>query len=160
MKIFVVVGSMFPFDRLIKTIDEWASDKKDIVITAQIGASSYVPKNLDFIESLNAIDFNNTFAESDLVISHAGMGVILKSLVENKPIIVMPRLLKFKELTTDHQLATAKVLRKRGYVNVAMDEEELVKLLAIPQNISVIHKINEFASKDLINALRLFFQNN
>lgn len=160
MKIFIVVGSMFPFDRLVTTIDNWAKDQKDIIILGQIGSSTYIPRNMIYFETLSARDFNTYFSESDLVVSHAGMGVILKSLVENKPIVVMPRLLKYKEVTTDHQLATAKALRNMNYINVAMCEEELVNFLQKPEKISIKHKIGDYASDNLIRTIREFINNN
>ena len=158
MKIFVVVGSQYPFDRLVKAVDNWASNQSDVYITGQIGESNYQPKHMKFFETLNVKDFNTCFSESDLIISHAGMGVILKSLMENKPIIVLPRRLEFNELTTDHQLATARALYKMNYVNIAMDAEELINYLEKPDQILSKRKIGEFASDSLIHSLREFIE--
>jgi UDP-N-acetylglucosamine transferase subunit ALG13 len=156
MKIFVAVGTLLPFDRLIRAIDDWALTKTDVIITGQIGKSNYLPKNMKFFESLSAKDFNSCFSESDLIISHAGMGVVLKSLVENKPILVLPRQLELKETTTDHQIATARALSKMNYVNVAMNVEEMLDYLEKPDEILSMHRIGEFASGRLINVLREF----
>jgi len=158
MKIFVVVGSQYPFDRLIKAVDNWASNRSDVSITGQIGESSYRPRHMKYFQTLNVKDFNACFSESDIIISHAGMGVILKSLMENKPIIVLPRRLKFKELTTDHQLDTARALFKMNYVNVAMDAEELIHYLEKPDQILSKRRIGEFASESLIQSLREFIE--
>jgi UDP-N-acetylglucosamine transferase subunit ALG13 len=160
MKIFVVVGTLFPFDRLIRTVDTWAESRKDISITGQIGKSSYVPKNMTFYESLSSKDFNTCFSQSDLIISHAGMGVILKALVENKPLIILPRRLELGEHTTDHQIATAKAFKKMSYVNIAVDEDELLDYLKSPEKISSRYKIGAFASQDLIITLKEFIENN
>lgn len=160
MKIFVVVGSMFPFDRLIKAIDKWASTRKDLDITGQIGESTFVPVHMKCFETLSSKEFNAFFSNADLIVSHAGMGVILKSLVESKPIIVLPRRLEFKELTTDHQMATARALSRMNYVNVAMDTEELVSFLEKPDAILSKRKIGEFASDDLIHTLKEFIEQN
>jgi len=159
MKIFVVVGSQFPFDRLIKTIDNWALSNKEVFITGQIGKSSYIPKNMVYYESLSSKDFNACFSESDLIISHAGMGVVLKSLVENKPILVLPRMLALKEVATDHQMATAKALQKMNYINVAMNVEELLNYLEKPNKILSKCKIGPYASDSLISALKNFIEN-
>jgi UDP-N-acetylglucosamine transferase subunit ALG13 len=156
MKIFVVVGSQFPFDRLVKTVDIWASNRSDVYITGQIGKNSYRPKHMKYFETMNAKDFNTCFSESDLIISHAGMGVILKSLMENKPMIVLPRRLQFKEINTDHQLATVQALNKMNCINAALDAEELIKYLEKPDQILSKRKIGEFASKDLLNAIETF----
>jgi UDP-N-acetylglucosamine transferase subunit ALG13 len=156
MRIFVVVGTLLPFDRLIRAIDKWASTRTDVNITGQIGKSNYLPQNMNYFESLSANDFNSRFSESDLIISHAGMGVVLKSLVENKPILILPRQLDLKETTTDHQIATAKALGKMNYVNVAMNVEEMLDYLEKPNEIRAKHKIGEFASGSLVNVIREF----
>lgn len=158
MKIFVAVGTLFPFDRLIVTIDEWTVNQNNIKVIAQIGNSSYVPKQMEFYKSLPSSKFNKAFSEADLVICHAGMGVVLKALVESKPIIILPRRLELGEHTTDHQMATARALKNMDYVNVAMDEKELLHYLEKPENISSKGKINEYASESLIDALRKFIE--
>lgn len=160
MKIFVVVGTLFSFDRLIRTVDSWAEGKIDVSITAQIGKTSYVPKNMTYYDSLSAKEFNACFSQSDLIISHAGMGVILKSLVENKPLIILPRKLELKEHTTDHQIATAKAFMKMDFVNIALDDSELMHYLKEPANILSKHRIGDFASKDLIDTLKDFIEKN
>ena len=44
--IFVTIGSMFPFDRLIRVMDDWTarSGRKDVL--AQIGNGGYVPQHM------------------------------------------------------------------------------------------------------------------
>jgi UDP-N-acetylglucosamine transferase subunit ALG13 len=160
MKIFVVVGTLLPFDRLIRAIDIWAFNKTDVIITGQVGKTNYLPQNMKYFESLSAKEFNSCFSESDLIISHAGMGVVLKSLVENKPIIILPRMLELNEATTDHQIATAKALSKMNYVNVAMNIEEMLHYLEKPNEVFSKHKIGEFASGSLIDILKEFINNN
>jgi UDP-N-acetylglucosamine transferase subunit ALG13 len=160
MKIFVVVGTLHPFDRLIKTIDNWAANKKDLEITCQIGEGGFIPKSIKYFESLYAKDFNACFSESDLIIGHAGMGVVLKSLVENKPILIMPRKLELMEHATDHQMATARALAKMDYVNIAWNEDELLGFLNKFQEILPKHKISEYASGNLIKTLSEFIENN
>ena len=160
MKVFVIVGSLFPFDRLIKLIDSWAGNNKEVTVTGQIGRSSYRPKNMKYYERLSSKDFNSCFSESDLIISHAGMGVILKSLVESKPVVILPRRLDLKEHTTDHQIATAKAIKRMHYLNVAMTDEELISFLKKPNEIVSKYKIGDNASDNLINALKEFIDNN
>jgi UDP-N-acetylglucosamine transferase subunit ALG13 len=44
--IFITVGNMDPFDRLIRTVDEWVKSRQcSEEIIAQIGRGSYHPKN-------------------------------------------------------------------------------------------------------------------
>ena len=156
MRIFLVVGTLFPFDRLVMLIDLWASRKEDIQVTGQIGYGEYKPKNIRALSILKADEFNRIFDESDLIITHAGMGVILKSLVASKPIVVLPRRLELKEVNTNHQIATARALEKMNYIRVAWDEQELLEYLENPAKISSNITIGEYASEELITSLKEF----
>ncbi len=156
MRIFLVVGTLFPFDRLVMLIDQWASGKKDIQLTGQIGYGKYKPENMLAFPILKADEFNRIFNESDLIVTHAGMGVILKSLVASKPIVVLPRRLELKEVNTNHQIATARALEKMNYIRVAWDEKELLEYLENPAKISSNITIGEYASEALITSLKEF----
>ena len=156
MKLFLVVGTLFPFDRLVEEIDRWAGSQKDIQVTGQIGFGKYKPLNLKAFPMLKAKDFNSIFEESDLIVTHAGMGIILKSLVANKPIVVLPRKLELNEHTTDHQIATANALEKMGYVKIAWDNKQLLEYLEEPGKIQSKKTIGAFASDSLIKGLKEF----
>lgn len=160
MRLFVVVGTLFPFDRLVMEIDSWAGNHKDVHVIAQVGNSKYKSENIEIYEVLQAEEFNRIFEESDLIIAHAGMGIILKSLVANKPIIVFPRRLEFKEHTTDHQMDTARAFHDMDYVHVAWDTNELQRYLEEPENIHSKKTIGKYASEPLIEALREFIERN
>lgn len=157
MKIFVTVGSLFPFDRLVSAVDAW-SEKSDHQVVAQIGNTKMAPRHMEYHDLLNAGEYNRIFSEADLIISHAGMGVILKSLVQSKALLVMPRKVLFGEVTTDHQLATAKIYDSQGYINVAWDEEQLIQYLEKPSEILSRKKISPYASKQLIAGLKAFIE--
>lgn len=156
MNVFLVVGSLHPFDRLVKEIDQWAGEKADINVTGQIGYGKYIPQHIRAFPMLKADEFNRIFSESELIIAHAGMGIILKSLVAAKPIIVLPRMLELKEVNTDHQIATAKALEEMNYIRVAWNRQELLEYLKDPAKISSIKKIGEYAPHALITSLKEF----
>lgn len=156
MNIFLVVGSLFPFDRLVRVVDEWAASQDQIRVIGQIGDGDYEPKNMEAYRILEAEDFNKRFTESDLIITHAGMGIILKSLVVQKPIVVFPRKVSLKEVNTDHQIATAKALDKLNYVQVAWESEDLKTILRDPASIKSKVMIGEVASAELLGAIRQF----
>jgi UDP-N-acetylglucosamine transferase subunit ALG13 len=160
MTIFAVIGTLDPFDRLVRLVDQWAAERPDINIIAQIGYGKYVPENIETYQMLRASDFNRIFDHSDLIITHAGMGIILKSLVAGKPIVVLPRRLALKEANTDHQMATAKALEKMNYVHVAWNNEDLLEFLKEPAAIHSKISINEFASEPLLDSLRKFIKDN
>jgi predicted glycosyltransferase len=68
-------------------------------------------------------------ASARLVISHAGMGTIVKARELGKPILVMPRRAELNEHRTNHQLDAIKQLAAQGSVVTVMDEKELVEKL-------------------------------
>lgn len=124
--IFLTVGTQFPFDRLVRAVDEAAGTNGfDEHIVAQIGESSYCPENFDAAEALEKAVFDRHFSEADSVISHAGMGTITMALDQRKPLLVMPRLKKYGEVVNDHQLTIAKKFEQLGYLLVAYNAEDV-----------------------------------
>ena len=79
--IFYTVGTQLPFDRLTKMIDKFA-ETSDIEIFGQIGNTDYKPKNFEYCKQLEVADFERKFDSASIIISHAGMGTILQSLVK------------------------------------------------------------------------------
>lgn len=153
MKIFVVVGTQAGFDRMVKTIDEWNGNNREVQIEAQIGDTQFVPENMKSHSFIPPAEFNVLFNQADLIVSHAGIGSILSALQNEKPILVMPRLAKYKEHRNDHQLHTASSFEKLLKLKVAYDEKELLMHLNDLKNIKPLPKIPEHASDVLISRL-------
>ena len=110
--IFVTVGSQkFQFNRLLQKIDELIDQK---VITeevfAQIGVSDYKPRNYEYTDFTTQEEFLKKIEECDLVITHAGTGVIVNSVKRGKKVIGTPRLEKYGEHVDDHQIQLIKEL--------------------------------------------------
>jgi UDP-N-acetylglucosamine transferase subunit ALG13 len=124
--IFLTVGTQFPFDRLVKAVDKAAGiNGFDEKIVAQIGDSSYCPKNFEAAPSVEKAVFDQYFAEANSIISHAGMGTITMALDHRKPLLVMPRMKKYGEVVNDHQLAIARKFEQLGYLLVAYNSEDV-----------------------------------
>jgi UDP-N-acetylglucosamine transferase subunit ALG13 len=156
--IFVTIGSHQPFDRLIRTIDEIAPSLNEETIIAQVCKTNYKVKNIQSVEFVSPAEFNSYFTQAKLIISHAGMGTIISALVDEKPILVMPRLERYHETRNDHQLATARRLQELDYIHVAFDESELkdkVKSLT-GGALHPLHKIGNYASPMLMNSIESF----
>lgn len=122
--IFVTVGEQLPFDRLIRTMDEWAAFSGKEVF-AQTGLSKWRPTCIPYKEFLEPHEYKKRFREASLIVAHAGMGTIISALEMGKPILVMPRQKVLGEHRNDHQLATAQRFQALNYISVAMDEVEL-----------------------------------
>jgi UDP-N-acetylglucosamine transferase subunit ALG13 len=153
--IFVTTGTQKPFDRFIKAVDQIAHELSGVEFIVQALPSNYKPSNIEVLNFISPDDFDNYIKSSELIVSHAGMGTIISALVNNKPIIIMPRLLKFKEQRNEHQLATAKKLNEMGYIHVAFNEEELIaKTLNMwPDKLKALHNIGNVASQGLIDSI-------
>lgn len=125
--IFITLGTQkFQMDRLLQGIDSLISEEKitDEVI-AQIGHSTYIPKNFKYTKFLDDIKFQECIENCDLLITHAGVGNIIKGLKLNKKIIVFPRLKKFNEHVDDHQLEIAEHFEKKKFVLLCTSVEDL-----------------------------------
>lgn len=128
--IFLTVGTQFPFDRLVKAVDQAVSNNKcDGQIFAQVGVTSYRPKNFEAVPWLDKTLFDKRLSEADGIISHAGIGTITMALENRKPLLVMPRLRKYGEVVNDHQLAIARRFEQLGYLLVAYGQEDLPKTI-------------------------------
>jgi UDP-N-acetylglucosamine transferase subunit ALG13 len=127
--ILVAVGTQFPFDRLVETVDQWAATSGASDVVAQIGPSAYVPTTIQAHAFLPPKEFQTLLERADLVVAHCGMGSILSALSHGKRIVVMPRSAAKGEHRNDHQLATAKRFSDQPGVTVAWDESVLRRCL-------------------------------
>ncbi|MCX5638270.1 MAG: glycosyltransferase [Planctomycetota bacterium] len=153
--IFLTVGTQFPFDRLIRAIDEaFDNGSIDEELFAQIGETSYRPRNFESVTSLEKNMFDGRLKQASSVISHAGIGTITMALDNHKPLLVMPRLKKYGEVVNDHQVAIARKFSELGHILVAYEVTDLpdgIRKLKnfIPQE----RKIN---SEAVVNRIRCF----
>lgn len=119
--IFVTVGSRnYPFDRLFEKLDELYEDG---VLTdsmfAQIGTSTYKPKNYDYKDFISPEEFAERIYETDIVVSHGASGSIMKALNAGKKVIAVTRLEKYGEHINDHQIQNNEAFGSNKYVLMA-----------------------------------------
>jgi UDP-N-acetylglucosamine transferase subunit ALG13 len=152
--IFLTVGTQLPFERLIKCVDLFCQHNHNIQVVGQISMSSYTPKNFEYHDTLSIPEFSALFEQSDLVISHAGMGSILTALCAAKPILIMPRLTKYKEHRNDHQVGTAENFSQHAGCHVFNDVDQLNNAYTAAINESQSASINSFAPDETISNLR------
>jgi UDP-N-acetylglucosamine transferase subunit ALG13 len=124
--IFLTVGTQFPFDRLVKAVDELASQNGfDEEIFGQVGTTSYQPMSFQAVASLEKTQFDKYLREAKAIISHAGMGTILMAIDYEKPLLVLPRLRKYGEAVNNHQVEIARRFEQLGHLLAAYTVEEL-----------------------------------
>lgn len=122
--IFVTVGSLFRFDRLIAAMDGWAAGS-DLPVLAQIGTGGMRPSHMDWVERLDRAEFERAVAGSRLVVAHAGVGSVVTAARFGRPVVVLPRRRHLGEHTSDHQMETIGWLRDKPGIWVAEAEDRL-----------------------------------
>ena len=142
--ILVTVGSQkFQFNRLLKKIDELIENK---IITdkvfAQIGSSNYKPKFYDYIDFMAQEEFNKKLDECDLLITHAGTGVIVNAVKREKKVIAIPRLAKYGEHVDDHQIQLISQFEELNFIEPCYELEEIENKLEIIKD----KKYNKYVS--------------
>ena len=124
--IFLTVGTQFPFDRLVRAVDDWLDGNSlGEHVFAQIGESTYKPRNFEAVVSLDKEAFDRRLKQASGIISHAGMGTITMALDNGKSLLTMPRLREHGEVVSDHQVALAERFAALGHILLARDESEL-----------------------------------
>lgn len=142
--IYITLGSQkFQFNRLLQEVDKLIEN--DIItdsIFAQIGYSTYQPKNYPYEDFLNRDDFLNQMDKADLIITHGGTGAIVSALKHNKKVIAIPRLSKYGEHVDDHQIQIVKKFKEQDLICGLNDCSELSDGLKFIST----HKFTEFCS--------------
>ncbi|MEM9010037.1 MAG: glycosyltransferase [Pseudomonadota bacterium] len=128
--IFLTVGTQLPFDRLVRTIDDWAGTHPEAAgqlfgQIAEPGPDGYRPRHFEWVPFLAPAEHRARFETADLILSHAGMGSIITALDLGKPIVIFARRAHLSEQRNDHQAATVERFRQRPGVHAAADETEL-----------------------------------
>ncbi|HTI31111.1 MAG TPA: glycosyltransferase [Sphingomonas sp.] len=123
--IFASVGSMLPFDRLVRAVDTWAGAHPEMPVFLQIGQGEYEPKHAEFARIVTPADYTRRVKDARLFVAHAGMGSILQALEAGTPILVTPRDPALKEITNDHQAATIANFGNRPGIAVAKTVQAL-----------------------------------
>ena len=163
--IFVCVGSRpYQFNRLFEELDRLVTSgrvRNDIF--AQIGSSTYEPKNFAFEHFMDPNTFKAKMAEADIVISHGASGSIMGALNAGKKVIAVARLEKYGEHINDHQVGINETLANEGLVLAVREMDELgdaiekvesgqaeLKPWHNPNPNAIIDEIDNFIQKELL----------
>ena len=128
--IFVTVGSQkFPFDRLIKKVDQMIGVgliNEEVFI--QTGTSGYVPA-CPHQAFCGQEQFAGLMKSCDILITHGGAGTMAGAVKQGKKVIAVPRLARYGEHVDDHQLELVRRLHQLGLVYACLEVEELGEAL-------------------------------
>lgn len=122
--IYVTVGTQLSFDRLVLSVDDWAS-RNDQSVFAQVGPSDEYFTHISSSKFVSPEEADRRISEAELIVAHAGMGTIIAATQYGKPLIIMPRQFKLSEHRNDHQVSTAKRFNGFSNIEVVNSREEL-----------------------------------
>ncbi len=154
--IFVTVGHQMPFDRMIRLVDTWAGQQPGADVMAQIGASDFVPRHMEYQKLLSRREFDACLQRCSAVVAHAGAGTIIQVLGCNKPLLVFPRLGRLAETRNDHQVGTARHFADQQQLLAAFTEQEFMQKLDELAQFRPARPVGPYASAELLERLRSF----
>jgi UDP-N-acetylglucosamine transferase subunit ALG13 len=157
--ILVTIGTMLPFDRLVRAMDRWAADHSPEEVFAQIGQKGrYEPRHMRWARLLPPDDFSRLVDSSSLLVAHAGTGSYFLSVQKGRPIVMFPRRAAYREHTTDHQIHTARWLRDKPGVYVAMTEAELPDSItqALARGAAAVRQFSPHAPPEFLSKIQQF----
>jgi UDP-N-acetylglucosamine transferase subunit ALG13 len=130
--IYVTVGTMYmPFTRLLSAVDKIAVETDEEIIV-QTGMDKDIPKHCTCFDFKSREEILEIQARARVVVSHAGIGSVIDALKAGKPLLVVPRLAKYREHTNDHQMDLAGAVERRCWGRMVLDMDELANLCANP----------------------------
>ena len=107
--IFATVGtSDKSFERFIKAVDDLAATISEEIII-QRGFATYIPKNAKYFNFCPPTQMTSLIYQANIIISHAGFGIIGECISKKKRLILIPREKKFNE-AVDNQVELAEYL--------------------------------------------------
>ncbi len=89
------------------------------------------------------------------MISHGGAGTIINALLKKKPVVIVPRMQRFKEHTNNHQVDLALALDAKGKAICVKEMQNLGKAVEMAANFK-----QALASEraGLVREIKLFLQ--
>jgi UDP-N-acetylglucosamine--N-acetylmuramyl-(pentapeptide) pyrophosphoryl-undecaprenol N-acetylglucosamine transferase len=126
--IFATMGTTkFPFDRLIRAIDQLPNSEDAVIQTSVSGVRPVRAFGVEFLpfDTLTAY-----IRQAHIVITHGGIGSVLLARANGKRPIVVPRLAELGEHVDDHQIAFARSMSAEGLITLVEDLDRLPEVIA------------------------------
>lgn len=125
-RVFVVTGtSEFPFDRLLTacaaTAREAAEGAEWVVQHGPSGAD-LVPPGAQAFDFCTGEQYRRHLRDADVVIGHAGLGLVLDVMEIGAPALLVPRREHFGEHVDDHQMQIGRAIDLPG-MRVRADDD-------------------------------------
>lgn len=121
--VFVTLGTQDKsFVRLLEKVESAINDgiiEDEVVV--QAGYTKFKSDKMRIFDLLDRDEFAEYVKKCDVLITHGGVGSIITGLKNNKKVIAIPRLAKYKEHVNDHQIQIIDNFDNQGYI-IGLDE--------------------------------------
>ena len=124
------------FNRLLQEIENLIENeiiKEEVLV--QAGYTKYKSDKMRLFDMISSEELDKFIDKADIVITHGGVGSIIRALKKNKKVIAVPRLHQFCEHVNDHQMQIVDVFSTKNYLIGVQNLENLGE---------AIKKIKEF----------------
>lgn len=157
--ILVLLGTQNnSFHRLLEEIEKNIKDetiKEEVIV--QAGYTKFQSHRMRIIDLMSKEQLDKFQDESDLIITHGGVGSIISSIEKGKKVIAVPRMHEYGEHVNNHQNEIVKDFNDKGYI-IGIEKVEDLKRAIInakefepkkyqPNNEKMLKIIEEFIDK-------------
>lgn len=158
--ILVLLGTQNnSFSRLLQKIDTLIeSDSIKDKVIVQAGHTTFTSTNMEIFDFIPKDKMDNLILEADLIITHGGVGSIIKSIKLGKKVIAIPRLKEYGEHVNNHQIQIIKNFDTKEYIKGVFDLENLKNIIENINNFSPTPFVNQ--SSNIIKIVEKYIDNN
>lgn len=112
---------LWPYPRAVAGVRRVLPDAE---VVWQTGVTEVEEDGRRLQQWLPATELHDAFRDSDVVLTHAGVGSVLSALRQGKVPVILPRRAAHREMVDDHQLEFAEMIAARGLA-VSVDPDDL-----------------------------------
>lgn len=116
--ILVLLGTQNnDFHRLLEEINRLIQNeviKEEVIV--QAGYTKYSSENMKIFDFISKDKLEELQKNTDLIITHGGVGSILLSITKDKKVIAVPRLHQYGEHVNNHQKEIVELFNNKGYI--------------------------------------------
>jgi UDP-N-acetylglucosamine transferase subunit ALG13 len=158
--ILVLLGTQNnSFNRLLTEIDNCIEQKiitEEVIV--QAGYTKYKSDKMKIFDFIPVEQFSELLDQSNLIITHGGVGSIITSLKLGKKIIAVPRLKKYNEHVNDHQIQIVENFDKAGYLKGVFDINNLGQVIKSMPNFTPKKYISN--TENILKIINNYINNN
>lgn len=127
-RVVLILGTeRYPFHRALQQVA--AALPADVEVLRQTGHTPVTDADGPCRPWVPGDELAGAVAQSDLVITHAGVGSVLSALRAGHHPVVLPRFSSLGEHVDNHQLELARMLADRGLASIATPDDDLASIM-------------------------------